>query len=125
MKYFFSILIVAFLVIVLYSVRLYLLEDSCLDSGKGVWDIMEKRCRNDCLKYDKNFGCILLLPDEIELMKNCQHQQCLSNEKLKEICLRNHKAFDIENILCDFEFQIDDCNKKQGNWIYPDICTEK
>lgn len=107
------------------SANSYLMEDSCLDSGKGVWDPVEKRCRQDCLKYGKDFGCISLLPDEINIIENCRHRQCLPDDKLKEICLRNHKAYNLEKAQCDFEFQFDDCGQKQGKWIYPDICMKK
>ena len=31
--------------------------EACLDDGK-VWDYAENRCRNDCLKWNENHGCI-------------------------------------------------------------------
>ena len=32
--------------------------DHCLDSGKGVWDYNERRCRTDCWKWDDKLGCL-------------------------------------------------------------------
>lgn len=29
----------------------------CLDSGRGVWDYNEHRCRTDCWKWDQEHGC--------------------------------------------------------------------
>ena len=31
--------------------------DRCFDSGSGVWDYNEHRCRADCWKWDKEHGC--------------------------------------------------------------------
>ena len=33
--------------------------DNCLDGG-GVWDGMEKRCRDDCLTWNETEGCVPL-----------------------------------------------------------------
>ncbi len=33
-------------------------KDHCLDSGKGVWDYNERRCRTDCWKWDDKLGCL-------------------------------------------------------------------
>lgn len=31
--------------------------DRCFDSGSGVWDYNEHRCRADCWKWDREYGC--------------------------------------------------------------------
>lgn len=32
--------------------------DACLDSGHGVWDYDEHRCRTDCYHWSKERGCL-------------------------------------------------------------------
>ncbi len=32
--------------------------DACLDSGRGVWDYDEHRCRTDCYHWSKEKGCL-------------------------------------------------------------------
>ncbi len=38
--------------------------DACLDSGHGVWDYDEHRCRSDCYHWSKERGC---LKDNVEV----------------------------------------------------------
>ncbi len=32
--------------------------EACLDSGRGVWDYDEHRCRTDCYHWSKETGCL-------------------------------------------------------------------
>ncbi len=32
--------------------------DACLDSGRGVWDYDEHRCRTDCYHWSREKGCL-------------------------------------------------------------------
>lgn len=32
--------------------------DRCLDSGGGVWDYVEHRCRRDCYHWSRETGCL-------------------------------------------------------------------
>lgn len=107
---------------------IYLFTDeqgTCKDMG-GVWDDNEKRCRNDCLEWNKEYGCILLTPAQIRKMENCQIEKgpCLSDEDFFEICQNNRKAWDADKKECRFQFRAEECEKLSGNWYYPDICRE-
>ncbi len=100
--------------------------EACLDDGK-VWDYAENRCRNDCLKWGKEYGCIKLTPKQITLFENCRHNlpNCISVADYKEICLNNQKAWNIDEEDCYFEFSEKDCAELSGSWQYPDICSDK
>ena len=101
----------------------FLAEDACLDSGQ-VWDASEKRCREDCLKWNEDYGCIKLTSDQVAALAQCQHKtNCFSKKVYKEICLNNQKAWDIIKESCWFEFKAADCGKSAGRWEYPEICT--
>lgn len=42
-----------------------ILADKCLDSGNGVWDYKEHRCRTDCWKWDDKLGCLKEYPNDV------------------------------------------------------------
>ncbi len=100
--------------------------ESCLDDSK-VWDYAENRCRNDCMKWNKKYGCIKLTPEQMTLFENCRHNlpNCISAAGYKEICLNNQKAWNIDEKECYFEFSEKECSKLSGQWQYPDICFDK
>lgn len=86
----------------------WLAIDSCIDSG-NVWDGDRKECRNDCLKWDKTFGCIQLTSEQIKLLEKCRRNiNCLSEEVYRDICLNNKKVWNTETKNCDFELKIED-----------------
>ncbi len=95
--------------------------DSCQDLGK-VWDRDEKRCRDDCLVWKADFGCIKLTAEQSEKYKNCATSSCFSSEDNKDICLQNNKAWNEKQQVCDFYFKQSDCFKKGEDWFYPPIC---
>ena len=117
-----SIVIIFFLIISGY----WLAEDSCLDDGL-VWDRKAHRCRDDCLKWDPEYGCIQLTPDQVQIFKKCKRstRYCVSTVVYQDICLNNQKAWNLDNQECRFSFQPQDCYKLSGNWQYPEICTAK
>ena len=68
-------LIVAILAYEAYSCTNTFLEiDSCLDSGKGVWDYDQKRCRHDCLKWTEREKCIPLDADCDKSEQGCRYK---------------------------------------------------
>ena len=96
--------------------------DTCLDNGQ-VWDYQKNICRDDCLIWKKEFGCIKLTPEQTKLLKQCKNlSNCPDNQTFKEICLSNQKAWNINNNDCKFDFISQDCSKLSGNWEYPTIC---
>lgn len=63
MSYFyFAVFLGIYIVLFLYAppVVEQHLADRCIDSGHGVWDYQEHRCRQDCLKWTTEQGCIPL-----------------------------------------------------------------
>ncbi|MBE6453011.1 MAG: hypothetical protein E7012_05945 [Alphaproteobacteria bacterium] len=95
---------------------------TCLDIG-GVWDGTEKRCRNDCLTWRKDYGCIKFTPQQIECAKSkTNSQQCMSLSEYRILCDYNQKAWNLDTNECFFAFKITDCNLLSGNWHYPPIC---
>lgn len=95
--------------------------DSCLDSG-DVWDYEQNICRNDCLKWSKDFGCIKLTKEQIKMYDNCNQLNCITKDVYKAICLSNDKAWNLKYEECDFNFTLDKCSKLDNYWILPDIC---
>ena len=99
--------------------------DTCLDNGQ-VWDYQNNICRDDCLIWKKEFGCIKLTPEQTKLLKRCKNlSNCPDNQTLKEICLNNQKAWNIDNNDCKFDFVSQDCSNLSGNWEYPTICNKR
>ena len=39
--------------------------DRCLDSGRGVWDYNRHECRQDCLTWNKDVGCVPITEENI------------------------------------------------------------
>ena len=59
--------------------------DTCVDNGQ-VWDYQNNICRDDCLIWKKEFGCIKLTPEQTKLLKQCKNlSNCPNNQTFKEI----------------------------------------
>lgn len=119
---------VLFLIFVLVGVFvLYLTFDyrgSCVSDGK-VWDGDEQRCRDDCLMWDREWGCIKLNYEQIDNVRECRKSgNCDDKKLLKQICFYNNKAWQVDKKACDFEFKIEECYKLDGNWEYPLTCKK-
>lgn len=97
--------------------------DSCLDDKK-VWDYAENRCREDCYTWKEKFGCIQLTKEQIVKLKRCNYniQYCDNGQLYVEVCLNNHKSWNVKTKDCMFEFKLEDCFKLKGDWKYPDEC---
>ncbi len=98
----------------------------CTSNG-GVWDGNEHRCRDDCLVWQKEFGCIQLTKEQSQKFEDCSngHDNCPSEQDMINICLFNQKAWNKDEKECRFNFQPQDCYKLSGNWQYPEICAAK
>ncbi len=102
--------------------------DSCLDLG-DVWDYNEKRCRKDCLTWNKLHGCIYMNEEYQRLFLACAEktEEC-SDKRLEELhieaCKKYNGALNLEYGYCDFEFTPDQCFKLEGKWKYPDVCDK-
>lgn len=124
-KAFAYILTVICIFVALFS--LFIISDyqgRCLSDG-NVWDYSRNECREDCLVWGAEFGCIQLSPLYIKKIKQCQKPTgCLDNNDYKTICLDNHKAWNNKIQKCHLLFNLADCFKLTGNWIYPDICNK-
>ena len=71
----------------------------------------------------KKYGCIKLSPDEINHFSKCDvKSKCITNQKFKIICLRNNKAYNLKENICDFNFETSKCKNKLQDWEYPSIC---
>ncbi len=98
--------------------------NQCLNNAM-VWDYDENRCRNDCLKWGENFGCIQLTTKEIEQIDNCRYKtDCITDEMVRTICLRNDKAYDEGSRNCKYDFKLELCGKLTGIWTYPSVCEK-
>ncbi len=90
-----------------------------------VWDYDESRCREDCLKWGEGFGCIKLTAEETEQIKRCRDElNCITDEMVRTICLRNGKAYNEDTRNCRYTFQSEMCYKLSGNWTYPSDCEK-
>lgn len=117
-----TLVIILPLLYIIFYVHSCQMVDSCLDLG-GVWDDNEKRCRNDCLTWQKNYGCIKLTPEQIKAFNQCEEKDnCPSQEVYYDICMRNLKAWDKKNQECYFDFTPRECYHLKGDWKYPEIC---
>ena len=129
--YIFRLLIKAALILLLLSsaalLLFYWFDDAgaCLDAGK-VWDYEQKQCRDDCLAWQPEFGCISLTSEQVKLFAECRHKagRCPSDEVYAAICLKNNKALNLDNGVCLFTFSQTDCGKLQGHWKYPAVCDK-
>ena len=118
---FFSALLV--LIVLLIKNPYFLAEDICLDGGQ-VWDGDEKRCREDCLTWNKDYGCIKMTEEQVGVFAKFRNRERYIPIKVyKEICLNNQKAWDNDQENCLFEFRVRECNTLKGNWEYPEICN--
>ena len=96
----------------------------CLDDAM-VWDYDEGRCRNDCLKWGESFGCIKLTPEETRQIAKCRYESdCLKDDMIRTICLRNEKAYNESSRNCKYDFKPELCHKLSGMWTYPSSCGE-
>lgn len=98
--------------------------DYCIDIGY-VWDYNEKRCKNDCYNWNKDYGCIKMTEEQIKIQKNCIYntKDCPKDKISKNICLNNNKAWNLNDNNCDFYFTKKNCHKLIGNWQYPSFCN--
>lgn len=95
----------------------------CPSKG-GVWDYDKKTCRTDCFKWGEDFGCIKLTDEEIDIIQNCKTANCITQDMVKTICLRNQKAYNLKTQNCKFNFVKEGCNVLDGQWLYPEMCNE-
>lgn len=99
--------------------------DSCLDDGK-VWDYEQNICRDDCLTWQEEFGCIKLTKKQIEIFGKCGNSNlCPSLKTYKDVCLNNQKAWNLKSQKCKYNFGFNECFKLNGEWLYPEICSDK
>lgn len=98
---------------------------ACLDAGK-VWDYEQKQCRDDCLVWQPEFGCIALTPEQVKLFAECRHKvgRCPADDVYADICLQNNKALNLDSGACLFTFLPTDCGKLSGHWKYPAVCNK-
>lgn len=111
--------------VILFVLNPYWLSiDTCLDEGK-VWDYKQNVCREDCLIWQGEFGCIKLTEKQIEIFKNCGSSNiCPSSQTYKEICHNNQKAWNSALQECKYNFRPEECFKLKGNWDYPSNCKQ-
>lgn len=101
----------------------WLAIDSCFDNDR-VWDDDEKRCRDDCFKWNKDYGCIKLTTAQIATLKECITPKAYISEKFyQDVCFNNNKAWNINTKNCKFDFTYAECFKLVGSWEYPKICN--
>ena len=65
---FFLFLIITVIGIILFGVLCFMWFDKeayCLDTGK-IFDPVQKICRDDCLTWDKKYGCVPITEENIE-----------------------------------------------------------
>lgn len=102
-----TVVLVIAIIVILYKEPYWFAIDSCFDTG-GVWDYNERRCREDCLKWNEAYGCIKLTPEQVEIFKQCGSvATCPSDKVYKEICQNNDKRWDDKRKECDFETPIE------------------
>lgn len=98
--------------------------NACMQNAM-VWDYDEHRCREDCLKWGEGFGCIKLTAEETEQIKHCRYDlNCITNDMVCTICLRNGKAYNEDTHNCRYTFKPEMCYKLSGTWVYPAICKK-
>lgn len=100
----------------------------CGSSG-DVWDYNEKRCRKDCLTWNKLHGCIYMNEEYQRLFMACAEKTAECNEKRLhelhvEACKKYNGALNLEYGYCDFEFTPDQCFRLEGKWQYPNVCDK-
>lgn len=98
-----------------------------MDFG-NVWDGDEKRCRKDCLTWNKVNGCIYMNEEYQRLFVACADKTAGCDEnRLDELhletCKKYNAPLNLDYGYCDFEFTPDKCFKLEGNWQYPKICN--
>lgn len=99
---------------------------NCKSDG-GVWDYDQKTCRQDCLYWNKTNGCIKLTDEELAALENCKNQsnECFDliyNKMYPQKCLENNGVYNLDQETCDYDFELKDCYKLEGNWQYPKAC---
>lgn len=99
-------------------------KEKCAEKGL-VWDEDEKRCRDDCLTWVKGKGCI---PLETVWQMNeevCGELMCSLNEEMEatwRLCEMYQGALNVKDKMCNYDFQMEECFKYRGEWIYPKEC---
>lgn len=118
--------VIFIVLIVLFVLDPYWLSvDSCLDNGK-VWDYEKNVCREDCLIWQEEFGCIKLTEKQIQIFEKCGSSNlCPSWKTYKDVCLNNQKAWNLKSQECKYNFVPTECFKLQGEWHYPERCYDK
>ena len=102
----------------------YIYIDQCHDNG-GVWDNEEKRCRDDCYTWQKEYGgCIKMTLEQIACIKKLPSRFCFDTQQMYILCKYNNKAWNQSTNSCRYEFTPQECHKLSGSWEYPDICNK-
>lgn len=111
------------------AIFLYFILDvkgSCASDG-DVWDSDENRCRDDCLTWHQNYGCIKLTPEQMQLFdkSHANLDYYVPEDVYRDICFNNHKAWNLDEQYCEYNFKFEDCQKLNGNWEYPEFCKNE
>jgi len=79
----------------------------------------------------KIFFIVLMLPN---IQKVIDFEDCADIEYCKSFihasinqkeCLNTNGAWNIDDNACDYRYNLNgSCKKREGNWLYPKICTE-
>ena len=102
----------------------FIAQDVCHDNGL-VWDYEEKRCREDCYTWQKEYGgCIKMTPEQIACIKRLSSRFCFDTQQMYILCKYNNKAWNHSTDSCRYEFTLKECHKLSGSWEYPDICNK-
>ncbi len=99
---------------------------NCASDGY-VWDDNLKECRKDCLHWNEKKGCIKLSDEEVAEFEKCKYQKpaCYApiyDKMFPKKCLDYDSAYNLDEKYCDFDFNLKDCRKLEGNWLYPKSC---
>ena len=98
----------------------------CVSSG-NVWDYDKEICRKDCLLWSKKTGCVKMTNEEVDEFEKCKYQslECykpIYDKMFPDKCFEYEGAYNLDEDYCDFEFDLNNCFKLEGNWQYSDVC---
>lgn len=99
----------------------------CASSGK-VWDYDKDYCRDDCLLWNKNIGCVELSQEMLNQLSKCgEDNECYGrtlDDFTEGLCKKYKLPYDKERNQCFWDFKPELCHKLPGNWLYPKICDK-
>lgn len=112
---------------VLIFIMFFVFDDigDCASSGK-VWDYNQDYCRDDCLLWIKDLGCVELSQEMLNQLNKCgEHNECYNrilDSITEELCEKYKMPYDKERKQCFWDFKPELCHKLSGKWQYPEIC---